>query len=469
MASLWFSLVPEAFLKLHDVLVCLAKFNDAVSIEAEHDVLRLSTLNPSKSGYASFKFDSGSFFSQFSFDRRMRGNTTDTGTRSNTAKLSCQLYIKALLSVFKGRTIDFKDKDTAVEECKVQIFDGLDETECRVVIQIICKHGVVKTYKLIYEPVEVQHAVFDKSKTQNKWVIDSKFLREIVEYFGPTAEQLDIFTDNGKAIFTSFTTRVTNGKEILKQPVHTSVAIDTRDFESHLVEERLHVAISVKDFKAIIMHADTLKTMITARYTRPCRPLQFSYESGGMTCEFTLMTRGETEDIDVSSNGDARELSARSYSRPPQTASVNNGSTAVVEHGDPSRNESAQASFRRGTIEETPQETPAAASALLDPNSLFVPMDDDRQWDEPQYGDEQEDILGWDASINHQDVQPSFVGTIQDRNVTVEESEQRARETESTAIPPTQRISQVCLITTFRCKIRWGICGASPLNRCIFM
>ncbi|KMU80518.1 DNA repair protein rad9 [Coccidioides immitis RMSCC 3703] len=408
MASLWFSLVPEAFLKLHDVLVCLAKFNDAVSIEAEPDFFRLSTLNPSKSGYASFTFDSGSFFSQFSFDGRMRGNTTDTGTRSNTAKLSCQLYIKALLSVFKGRTIDFKDKDTAVEE------------------------WVVKTYKLIYEPVEVRHAVFDKSKTQNKWVIDSKFLREIVEYFGPTAEQLDIFTDNGKAIFTSFTTRVTNGKgrgthafvdsmatldlmiyaEILKQPVHTSVAIDTRDFESHLVEERLH----------------------------------FSYESGGMTCEFTLMTRGETEDIDVSSNGDARELSARSYSRPPQTASVNNGSTAVVEHGDPSRNESAQASFRRGTIEETPQETPAAASALLDPNSLFVPMDDDRQWDEPQYGEEQEDILGWDASINH-DMQPSFVGTIQDRNVTVEESEERARETESTAIPPTQRISQVYGLT----------------------
>ncbi|KMU91323.1 hypothetical protein CIHG_09200 [Coccidioides immitis H538.4] len=116
MASLWFSLVPEAFLKLHDVLVCLAKFNDAVSIEAEPDFFRLSTLNPSKSGYASFTFDSGSFFSQFSFDGRMRGNTTDTGTRSNTAKLSCQLYIKALLSVFKGRTIDFKDKDTAVEE-----------------------------------------------------------------------------------------------------------------------------------------------------------------------------------------------------------------------------------------------------------------------------------------------------------------------------------------------------------------
>ncbi|EEP77367.1 predicted protein [Uncinocarpus reesii 1704] len=108
--------------------------------------------------------------------------------------------------------MDFRDKDTAVEQCELQIFDGPDEAECRVVIQMVCRHGVVKTYKLIYEPVEVQHAVFDKSKAQNQWVIDSKFLRGIVEYFGPTAEQLDMFTDNGKAVFTSFTTKVANGK-----------------------------------------------------------------------------------------------------------------------------------------------------------------------------------------------------------------------------------------------------------------
>jgi cell cycle checkpoint control protein RAD9A len=37
MAVLNFTLSPEAIGKLHDALVCLGKFSEAVSIEAVHD------------------------------------------------------------------------------------------------------------------------------------------------------------------------------------------------------------------------------------------------------------------------------------------------------------------------------------------------------------------------------------------------------------------------------------------------
>jgi cell cycle checkpoint control protein RAD9A len=37
MAILNFTLSPEALSKLHDALVCLGKFSEAVSIEAVHD------------------------------------------------------------------------------------------------------------------------------------------------------------------------------------------------------------------------------------------------------------------------------------------------------------------------------------------------------------------------------------------------------------------------------------------------
>lgn len=72
--------------------------------------------------------------------------------------------------------------------------------------------GVVKTYKLTYEAAEIQHALFDKSKTQNQWSIDSKYLREIIDHFAPTAEQLDIFSENNRVVFTSFTTKLVDGK-----------------------------------------------------------------------------------------------------------------------------------------------------------------------------------------------------------------------------------------------------------------
>ena len=58
----------------------------------------------------------------------------------------------------------------------------------------------------------MQHALFDKSKTQNQWAVESKFLREIIDHFGPSAEQLDIHAESNRAMFTSFTQKVTNGK-----------------------------------------------------------------------------------------------------------------------------------------------------------------------------------------------------------------------------------------------------------------
>ena len=72
--------------------------------------------------------------------------------------------------------------------------------------------GVIKLYKLTYEPVHVQHAIFDRSKTTNEWSIQPKYLKEITDHFGPSAEQLDIYSEHGKTVFTSFTTKSSDGK-----------------------------------------------------------------------------------------------------------------------------------------------------------------------------------------------------------------------------------------------------------------
>jgi cell cycle checkpoint control protein RAD9A len=72
--------------------------------------------------------------------------------------------------------------------------------------------GIIKSYKLTYEPATIQHAVFDRSRTTNQWAIEARFLKEITAHFSPSAEQLDIYSDGDKAVFTSFTTKVTDGK-----------------------------------------------------------------------------------------------------------------------------------------------------------------------------------------------------------------------------------------------------------------
>lgn len=52
------------------------------------------------------------------------------------------IQVQALLSVFKSRLGDVKEKDTAVERCEVSLQDRPDETECRMIVKMICRHGM---------------------------------------------------------------------------------------------------------------------------------------------------------------------------------------------------------------------------------------------------------------------------------------------------------------------------------------
>ncbi|KKK15089.1 DNA repair protein [Aspergillus rambellii] len=443
MTTLSFSLLPGALLRLHDALTCLAKFSDTVSIEAEYDLLRLSTLNTSKTAYSAFAFGADSFFESYSFGI-VRNVGNSRSLRPN--KFTCQVYLKALLSVFKGRTSG-RDKDTAVERCVFELQEDLDETECRLIIKMICGLGVIKSYKLTYESTTIQHAVFDRSKATNEWSIEPKFLKEITDHFSPSAEQLDIYSESTKAIFTSFTTKITDGKEILRQPVHTSVAIDKKDFEYFLAEDSLHVAISLKDFKAVISHAETAQVMIAARYTRPCRPLQLAYEFEGVKSEFTLMTTGEAGPEDISSSRPVPQLSARQTPALANTTSQANSTANTRPMPPPPRNRPIRP--LTGTSTRGPEPNTQTASQPPPPSiqfdSLFVPADDDRQWDVPNEDeDEAEDILGWDASadpdnfdsigLRLRDTEPSFRGGNEQMDLSQEAE---------TGIPPTQRMSQL--------------------------
>lgn len=212
----------------------------------------------------------------------------------------------------------------------------------------------------------------------------------------------------------------------MKHPLQTSVAIDELDFEEFAVEEKLRIGISVKDFKAIVTHADTLKTSISAHYSYPTRPLQLTYQGHGMQCDFTLMTIGEY----------------RGGSATPALTNMRNGSVAVSERqsshpasrlasrppsGLLSRQTSLQPSEQasnyqqqarnpmpppaepvsRNFVRELPSQTshrpsPPPPKASVDTQSLFLPADDDedeRKWGERNY-EEEEDTLGWNANAD---------------------------------------------------------------------
>jgi len=196
--------------------------------------------------------------------------------------------------------------------------------------------------------------------------------------------------------------------EVLKYPVHTSVAADKRDFEEILIEDNMHIAINLKDFKAVVAHAETANATVTARYTQPCKPLQLAYDFEGVNAEFTIMTRGEVEGetAPASSRVGMPQLSQRQTSAPISVSRTNTPrgvtpSRQMPPPPPPPRSRSIRPLNGSSTQEHL---APAAASdrpdssVSMDYDSLFVPADDDRQWDEMDEQEEPQDILGWDAS-----------------------------------------------------------------------
>jgi cell cycle checkpoint control protein RAD9A len=122
------------------------------------------------------------------------------------------MYEQALQSAFKARATETRGRESLIERCDVSIQDQPDKTTCRLIVKMICKHGMTKTYRLTYESVEVMHALFDRTAATQGWRISSRVLREYIEFFGPRTEQLDLLAQEGKAIFTSFTEKISDGK-----------------------------------------------------------------------------------------------------------------------------------------------------------------------------------------------------------------------------------------------------------------
>ncbi|MCJ1383362.1 hypothetical protein MMC17_006475 [Xylographa soralifera] len=302
--------------------------------------------------------------------------------------------------------------------------------------------GVKKTYRLTYESSEVVYAVFDNNLSKNHWSIGAHVLKSFGEYFGLKTEQLDIYHEADRVTFTSYTEKIVDGNEILRQPLQTSITLDSSDFENFLVEEKLHIGISVRDFKAIVTHGETFKTSITASYSYPSRPMKLSYNEHGMKCKFTLMTIGEYRVTPAPSV--PRNTSARSSVRPePAKPSQQSESQRRQDSMAPPLQPASRSFARESASQRHPRPSPPPPQASIDHQSLFIPEDDDeRRWGEKNY-DEDEDQLGWGASADKDSYATSLHGHSTSRVLSARSRLNESSDDADRRVPPTQPISQI--------------------------
>lgn len=225
-----------------------------------------------------------------------------------------------------------------------------------------------------------------------------------MDHFGPGIEYLDIHTEEEETVnLTCFTEKVKNGDEVLKKPLHTSIAVERDEFEEFVVEEdKLHIVISVKDFRAIILHAGGLGSQISAYYSMPSKPMQLKYDGDGVKCEFLLMTVGER------GAPGQKAQKGRSKAKGPKPPQLEAATSRATSHAptpapqmpppQPSIPQPNPVPSLRPSISRPSQRPPPAT---FESESLFVAQDDEHQW-EPVNVNEEEDEentrVGWDVS-----------------------------------------------------------------------
>lgn len=188
--------------------------------------------------------------------------------------------------------------------------------------------------------------------------------------------------------------------EVLKQPLHTTIAVDTMEFGEFAVEEKLHIVISVKDFKSIIAHAGTINTVVKALYSHPSSPMQLTYSDDGVLSEFILMTTGESRGVSAAPTTNAsRANSKRPASRPPLEATP--GSKRVNSEMRPPSTSAAPSNSRDVARSRVSRPSPPPPQPSIQTEALFFPeADDDRRWDPVNFDEEEDEMLLWDTAGN---------------------------------------------------------------------
>jgi cell cycle checkpoint control protein RAD9A len=203
---------------------------------------------------------------------------------------------------------------------------------------------------------------------------------------------------------------------VLSKPLQTSIAVEADEFDDIEVEDKLHIVISVKDFRAIIQHAGITGNDLSARYSLPARPIQLSYSSDAIYCEFLIMTVGERGSNPAQKTKKGRKAAAQANvprleatsARPsaapselPQRPAVAPPSSAAVAHPMPSLSASRTGLSRTGLFDLRPPNRPVPPPASAASQSLFV---EDEGWEPVRDDDDRDDEdnarLGWDDSID---------------------------------------------------------------------
>ncbi|KAL3857167.1 hypothetical protein ACJMK2_011862 [Sinanodonta woodiana] len=259
----------------------LSKIGEELYVEPLEHGLALRTVNSSRSAYACFLF-APSFFQHY--DDGSGQTTNGSGKEEGEEEaIRCKITMKSCLTVFKS----VYTLEKTVERCKIK----LDMTESRLVFQLHCRHGIVKTHNLAFIECETLQAVFSKDMCPNSLTASARLLCDAVQNFQNNQEEVTLIVKPDKILLKNYVEDEPDPTKVM----HTELRLEPEEFDNIQVGVDSEITFCLKEMRAILAFSEATNLPVSLKFETAGRPIVFSIDSdSAFEANFVLATLADT-------------------------------------------------------------------------------------------------------------------------------------------------------------------------------
>ncbi|NXB70643.1 RAD9B protein, partial [Donacobius atricapilla] len=255
----------------------IARISDEFWFDPLEKGLALRSVNSSRSAYACV------FFSSMFFQHYCWTAVPPPCQKEQQLSLPCKLIIKSVLPVFRCANV----LERNVEKCSI----STNPSEQHITFQLLCRHGVVKTYNLTFQECDPLQAVFAKHMCPNILKVHSRLLTDVMIHFPTSQEEITLSVTPMKVCFMSYTEEDTD----FSRTMLTEVQLSPEEFDYFQVGVDSEVTFCLKELRGLLALSEATSVPVSIHLDRCGRPIAFSIEDLLLEASFILATLCEAE------------------------------------------------------------------------------------------------------------------------------------------------------------------------------
>ncbi|NWU75315.1 RAD9B protein, partial [Onychorhynchus coronatus] len=255
----------------------IARISDEFWFDPVEKGLALRSVNSSRSAYA-YVFFSSMFFQHYCWRA-----VSDPCHKEKPLSLPCKLIVKAVLPVFRCANVLGRN----VEKCSISASPG----DHHITFQLLCKHGVIKTYNLTFEECDPLQAVFAKHMCPNILKVHSRLLADVMIHFPTSQEEITLSVTPVKVSFKSYTEEDTDFSRTMITEIHLS----PEEFDYFQVGVDSEVTFCLKELRGLLAFSEATSVPVSIHFDRCGKPIAFSIEDMLLEASFILATLCEAQ------------------------------------------------------------------------------------------------------------------------------------------------------------------------------